>query len=195
MSLVSDIIKDNHELLSCHYILKWLEKIYRQDTFMSNLLKLEFEDTDRNYQDGDMDFENYRSFLNIRDKNADDKTSKFLYEAMRRGKLELAKRNLVKVNQAWKACMLNGSIPCFDEIVDRSIQKVYCSVITQSETSSYFNKSSKLKDEVSSDGSKEENTFGNSDWFLYLTSAYQKSNERGDGSVSNCFEKALYGSF
>lgn len=195
MSLISGIIKGNHELLSCHYILKWLEKIYRQDTFMSNLLKLEFEEAGCSYQQNDMDFENYREFLNIRDKNADDRTSKFLYEAMRRGKLEHAKRSLIEVNQAWKACMLNGSVPWFDQIIDNSLQKVYCSIITQSEANSYFNRSSANNDETFNEIDKNENMFGNSEWFLYLKAVYQKSLIKGDGVISNSFERALYGSF
>ena len=146
MTLISDIIKSNHEYLSCHSILKWLEKIYRQNTFMSNLLKLEFEDVyNRDPNCDEMDLENYRKFLDMADKNADDKTSKFLYEAMRRGKLELAKKNLIDVNQAWKTWMLNGSIPWFDQVIDDSLQHAYWYLTTHSEANSLVQRSSSQK--------------------------------------------------
>ena len=167
LSLITVILKNNHDLLSYHYILKWLETIYKQDKFLSRLNLMKYEGLYKN------DIDDYANNLNNSDSKADELTYRYLYESMRAGNLDSAKESVSEVNQAWKGHMLKGITPMFDNIIDPTVHHSKVENISPSEISS------------------QENSSGNPNWFLYLKAASYKSEDK---RVSP-YEKALYGSF
>lgn len=76
LTLLSEIVKEDHELLSCYFLIKWLENIYQLELRVPSSLK-QIED----------DKEDFINFLNKLDLNVNNEVSKFLFQWIRSGKL------------------------------------------------------------------------------------------------------------
>lgn len=89
LTLLADIVKQDHQMLSCYYIIKWLEKIYTEDIKMP---------------------EELNEINNL--------SAKFLYQSLRSGRVSRVKDRLGDLVNAWKVSMLHGSMPSLGELID-----------------------------------------------------------------------------
>lgn len=172
MSLIDSILKNDHELLSYHYIIKWLESIFRQEKYLNQSLIVNIEKPKHEKAERNLDIDNYQEFLSKSANDADKMISCYLYESMRAGKLESAKEKVKNVKQMWKGSLLNGISPAFDSLIDKSLDPKDVENIGMT------------------DIDKNCQIYGNSDWLLYLRSAYFKSKCED----ANDYERALFGS-
>ena len=159
-SLLTEIIKGDHELLSCHYLLKWLEKINVNSMY-------------RQFENKREEFQNH---LNQENHNLHNETARYLYHCLRAGKLGNAHEEFPNIVKAWKISMLQGVTSSFDNIIDP------ISADNSAESTNSF--------ELAEYVENPRCYYNNSDWFLQLKIARQKS-ESVDGN--NSYENALYG--
>lgn len=89
LTLLADIVKQDHQMLSCHYIIKWLEKIYTENIKMPEELN-----------------------------TINNSSAKFLYQSLRSGRVSRVKDRLGDLINAWKVSMLHGSMPSLGELID-----------------------------------------------------------------------------
>lgn len=76
LTLLSEIVKGDHELLTCYFLIKWLENIYSVELRVPTSLKQIEEDQ-----------ESFINFMNKLDLNVNNDVAKFLFQCIRSGKL------------------------------------------------------------------------------------------------------------
>ncbi|CAI2386166.1 unnamed protein product [Moneuplotes crassus] len=167
MSLLADIIKGDHEIISCHYILKWLEKIYSREIKMPE--QLLFKDLDK--------------FELLEDDNFSlkEEHAQFLFCNLRSGKLGQIKDRVPSLICAWKTSMLQGDMPSLGELIDPigCFEGDFKNPLLEKDNKNY----------------KRDCNFSSGDYFNHIKICKIKCEGYGKDKVQNKFEKALYGSF
>ncbi|CAI2386128.1 unnamed protein product [Moneuplotes crassus] len=167
MTLLSDIIKSDHEILSVYYILKWLEKIYSWDMRMPSKL-------------AERDIEKLGL---IEDDNLclKEDIAKFMFNNLRSGRLGQIKDRLPTLVKAWKTSMLQGDMPSLGEVID----PIGCN-------EGDF-RDPLLEKKNHNDG--RDCNFSTADYFNHIKICKMKIEFYGRESTESKYKRALYGSF